>query len=377
MTPEAERELERIATLGYIVGIEPVPDETGVLRRERGAAFSGFTLFTCGKGPEAFLIDMDGTVVHSWGAPGSEYWARAHVFENGDLLAITCFPPGLIKLSSSSEVIWRYEGHAHHDLDVQPDGSIFVLVRSTATRRHIQDGATILDDNVVILEATGDEQERVSLLEAFERTEPASQWLIDHPLPDGPDIFHTNSIEIVLERGRAHALLSIRSIDTVAILDLHSREIVWALVGPWHKQHEAQLVRGKLLLFDNLGPGRGAGQQWQSRVLEWDMDSGQLVWSFTEPGFFSHGAGAQQRLPNGNTLITESDSGRIIEVTQDGRIVWEYINPATVHEAGRDVVLAIMRAERIPAGFPSWSFAGDRSSWREDPEGEEAAPPSV
>ena len=37
--------------------------------------------------------------------------------------------------------------------------------------------------------------------------------------------------------------------------------------------------------------------------------------------------GMAQRLPNGNTLITESSFGRFFEVTSQGEIVWEYINP--------------------------------------------------
>ena len=34
-----------------------------------------------------------------------------------------------------------------------------------------------------------------------------------------------------------------------------------------------------------------------------------------------------QRLPNGNTLVTDSATGRIIEVTKAGEIIWEYVNP--------------------------------------------------
>jgi hypothetical protein len=37
--------------------------------------------------------------------------------------------------------------------------------------------------------------------------------------------------------------------------------------------------------------------------------------------------GYAQRLPNGNTLITESSFGRFFEVTKEGEIVWEYVNP--------------------------------------------------
>jgi hypothetical protein len=32
-------------------------------------------------------------------------------------------------------------------------------------------------------------------------------------------------------------------------------------------------------------------------------------------------------LPNGNTLITEGANGRLFEVANEGRIVWEYIYP--------------------------------------------------
>jgi len=96
-------------------------------------------------------------------------------------------------------------------------------------------------------------------------------------------------------------------------------------------------------------------------VLEFDLDDLSVVWSFTEPGFFTNGAGAQQRLPNGNTLITESERGRVIEVSPDGEVVWEYINPATVR--GQPHLLpGILRAERIPGSFPGDWFAGDGRS---------------
>jgi len=38
-------------------------------------------------------------------------------------------------------------------------------------------------------------------------------------------------------------------------------------------------------------------------------------------------ASAARRLPNGNTFIDEGQSGRLFQVTRDGDIVWEYVNP--------------------------------------------------
>jgi len=43
--------------------------------------------------------------------------------------------------------------------------------------------------------------------------------------------------------------------------------------------------------------------------------------------FYSPFISSVQRLPNGNSLITEGSGGRIIEVTADHDIVWEYISP--------------------------------------------------
>jgi hypothetical protein len=37
--------------------------------------------------------------------------------------------------------------------------------------------------------------------------------------------------------------------------------------------------------------------------------------------------GGNQRLANGNTLITESDKGHVFEITKEGKVVWEFYNP--------------------------------------------------
>jgi hypothetical protein len=344
-THEQERELERIATLGYIAGVEPVPDETGVVRHVPDSTYTGYTLYTCAEGSEALLIDMDGRTVFRWSLPGSKYWARARLLNGGDLLVITCDPYRMMKLNSRSEVVWRYGKPAHHDFDVLPNGTICVLVREAATREGIHGGSVVLDDVIALLDPAGHEFARVSLLDAFARSGRYAEWTADAELPDGPDVLHTNSIQMIEEEGRLLALVSIRAIDAVAAIDMRTREVLWAVRGPWHMQHEAQIVDGNLLVFDNLG------LDGQSRVLEFDGRAGDVLWSYTDEGFLTKGAGAQQRLPNGNTLITESEKGRIIEVTRSGAVAWEYINPATT-SGGREAVLGIMRSERIPGDHP-------------------------
>jgi len=75
-----------------------------------------------------------------------------------------------------------------------------------------------------------------------------------------------------------------------------------------------------------------------------------IVWEYKgdeKNKFFSLASGSCQRLPNGNTLITESDRGRVFEVTPQGQIVWEYVN---IYRAGKDKdkIAAILEMIRLP-----------------------------
>ena len=60
--------------------------------------------------------------------------------------------------------------------------------------------------------------------------------------------------------------------------------------------------------------------------------SNHVVWIYSpksSQGFFSHIGSGCQRLPNGNTLICAMTEGHFFEVTGEGDLVWEYINPIT------------------------------------------------
>src|SRR5262249_3482889 len=64
--------------------------------------------------------------------------------------------------------------------------------------------------------------------------------------------------------------------------------------------------------------------------VEINPATNEIVWKYQDKpawNFFSPRMGYAQRLPNGNTLITESSFGRFFEVTNEGEIVWEYVNP--------------------------------------------------
>jgi hypothetical protein len=102
------------------------------------------------------------------------------------------------------------------------------------------------------------------------------------------------------------------------------------------------LPEGRILVFDN-----GVERKW-SRVLEVDPQTLTIEWQYTaDPpaGFYTFEKGSAQRLPNGNTLISEGNDGRVFEVTQTGNIVWEWLNP----ETGKRRRVQIYRMERLSA----------------------------
>lgn len=178
-----------------------------------------------------------------------------------------------------------------------------------------------------------------------------------------------------------------REANIIAIVDKASGRIAWKL-GPRYDgsdaekrlgwiigQHHAHLIprglpgEGNLLVFDNGGwAGYGAPNAFapdglkvvrrdHSRVLEIDPVTLEIVWQYTpaEAGFsvpldasrfYSPFISSAQRLPNGNTLITEGSNGRLFEVTREHAIVWEYISP--YWSGGERNLNLVYRAYRAP-----------------------------
>ena len=67
-----------------------------------------------------------------------------------------------------------------------------------------------------------------------------------------------------------------------------------------------------------------------SRIMEVDLATEQIVWKYQErreSHFFSPRISNAERIANGDTLICEGDFGRLFEVTHDGELIWEFVNP--------------------------------------------------
>ena len=376
---------------------EPRFERRGVTRYKPDKCFNGWTLYTSGHDCAAFLVDMDGQVRHTWRLPFQDlwkhpphvdrpvppsfvHWRRAHLFPNGDLIAMyeaagdTPWGYGLVKVDRDSNVIWSVADHIHHDLQVGSDGSVTTLAhewRDADTApvpgaEHL--GRVLLDDFVLQVSSDGEVTKRVSLLDAISK----SDYVDLLTTVDGEewDLLHTNTVELITPEFADHhdfatagqVMLSFRSRNALAILDLDSEQIVWASCGAYRAQHDPDVLpNGNVMLFDNHGH---AGLGGPSRILEIAPETQAIVWSYagtqSEP-LYSLVRSTQQLLPNDNILITESDAGRILEITRDGDICWEYRNPATLPD-GQASIAIVCGAVRLPADYIQFPLNNATSS---------------
>ena len=143
----------------------------------------------------------------------------------------------------------------------------------------------------------------------------------------------------------------------MGIVDRASGEFTWKW-GPGeisHQQNPTYLDNGHVLIFDN-GPHH-VGASF-SRIVEVDPSNNELAWEYTgdQPiSFYSYHISGAERLPNGNTLITEGAPGRIFEVTHNKEIVWEYINPFRSNGGGGgggNAANSVFRAHRYGPDHP-------------------------
>lgn len=146
------------------------------------------------------------------------------------------------------------------------------------------------------------------------------------------------------------------------------------------QQHDVQWIdqglpgAGNILIYNNrnnLTKEDVNGEDEYSSIIElrnpvledgsydWTAEA-EIIWQYDED-FFSPFISGVQRLPNGNTLITEGRAGRLIEVNAAGEVVWEFINPMTSDgfagaddeiDRGEGINNAIFRARKYSPDHP-------------------------
>lgn len=386
---DLESAVDAITTLPYVRWVPAAAGaeepRTGVTIHDPERAYPGLSLYCPSTAAEASLIDLEGREVHRWSVEGDadETFHHVELAPDGDLLAIVK-DRRLIRLDRESEVVWSAELNVHHDLAFAESGEIYTLTRRARVVETRVGEVPILDDFITVLTPAGETVREISVYDLLGSHVPserlrrilsearAAGWPRDgfkaddgsgfDPIPDSAaDTFHINSIEI-LDRDvpgfcrKGDLLISSRVLDAIAVVDPREERATWVWgEGVFDGQHHPRLLAGDtVLVFDN-GSRRGF-----SRVVEIDPLTRETVWEYWHRRrradvFFSASRGTAQRLPNGNTLVTESDRGRVFEITEGGETVWEFFSPWVRElEDGGAERAAIYRMERLIDPRSGW-----------------------
>jgi hypothetical protein len=304
------------------------------------------------------------------------------------------------ELTEGSDDGLKWYNRFHHDYQIEGNPTGYYVPGTTFNKKGNM--LILSNENVNNPEISANVLQDDLIVEINNKGEILWQWLASDHFDEfgfdydaqnaiyrkGGDWMHVNSMSWVgpnkwYDQGdeRFHPeniIIDGRETNIIAIIDKTTGNIVYQ-IGPDYTsspalrklgqiigQHHAHIIprglpgEGNLLIFDNGGnAGYGAptsqspmgnrkDQREYSRVIEIDPITLEIVWEMNgrklgyshESHFFSFNISCAQRLLNGNTLVTEGAEGRLLEVTPDFEIVWEYINP--------DARNSIYRAYRVP-----------------------------
>jgi hypothetical protein len=381
---DAGDRLKALRSLPYTMLSSDIVDSTrsGVVLHLPDEAWPGYNLYAAGISGRVILMDMEGRTVHTWQdpreKPGPALLPR--LLAGGDVLVIQKFS-GLSRLDWNSNLVWHRAMIPHHDIAFLPDSTFYVLDSEVERYRGLMVKFPIIVhmnlDNEVL--GTWQASEHMDDLAGNMDTRSFLDTILDRLLAEYGsregrkrlppelrdedegaahtvhDYFHANTLSVIgynplaAQDGRfkpGNILTCFRNVNQVLILEAETMQVVWSW-GEGELQwphHPGMLENGNILIFDN-----GTERKY-SRLVELNPVTGGIEWEYVaDPpeSFFTSTRGSCQRLPNGNTLICESNKGRFFEITSEGKTVWEWLNPS-ITDGRREL---IYRVERLPASL--------------------------
>jgi hypothetical protein len=319
----------------------------GLIAHDPAMSAGGYTLIAPQTaGGKVYLIDMQGSVAHEWQMP-LRAGRHAVILPNGNLgyngnhahspdryAAWSMWHGGdFSEVTPDGQVVWHYEDPAHHhDAQWLPNGNLLYVACDPVPAgfaARVPGGTAHGPDEVMygdVVREVNRAGELVWEWKAWEHLDPA-----DFPIHPGFGRYHWPLINGVGVRANGQVLMSLRVTAGIIAVDKASGDVRLHIPPSVvsHQHAPVELANGNILAFDN-GNFRSGSHVPFSKVVEIDPATKQVVWAYADEmvnAFFTAFMGNAQRLPNGNTHITESATGRLFEVTPEGEVVWEYIIP--------------------------------------------------
>jgi WD40 repeat protein len=202
-----------------------------------------------------------------------------------------------------------------------------------STRWH--DGDRLNDSRYVVADIAKDRVFVVDTTTGMVEWAWNAQQAFDPATSGGPypeDWTHINDVEVVQD---GHIMVSVRNHDQVIFLDRETGLLKnWTLGSDnahdvLYEQHNPDYIPA-----ENGGPALLVGDSENNRVVEYQRENGSWERSWTWRDAQTQWPRDADRLPNGHTLVTDSNGNRVLELDQQGNVVWS-VDIAFPYEAER------------------------------------------
>ena len=382
-----------------------VYDRAGVTNHDAEEVRPGLTLITSpwrdsiGWKHGLRLIDAQGRVLHEWEIDkerifqsnrvrGSVTWSSihgAHVLPNGDAL-VNFLYLGMLRVDACGDVLWTMRENNHHSIARVEDGSFWVPGASES-RRSRSEGypngfpglgeKKVWVDQLLRISGEGKVLQKIGVLDVLYDNDlerylskawgPWGGTVLPNSGKYKADITHMNDIEPLspsmaqeyplFEAG--DLLVSLRGPHLVFVLDPESMKVKWHTSESLSYQHDPDYIGdGWIGILDNNPDFTERGKMsGGSRIvaIQPHTDSTRIL--FPTPrsdSFYTAGHGKWQQLENENMLLTEARAGRAVEVTSDGKTVWEWIGKP-FNESRVPLLTEATRVDLTREEVASWS----------------------
>jgi hypothetical protein len=348
----------------------------------------------------AWIASRDGTIIHAWKDPG-EIWTRegyeavgdnwasypvgAHVDPNGDLFVsyqgVGTYPyvVGLAKFDRDSNLLWKNQGLMHHWFSVAPDGKIYIPARKGTTsplRLPDYEKSFVCDDQkfgydwIIVVGPDGKTVRELSMLDSLIKSDLLGLYTVAGEQADvieTCDPTHLNDVSMLTPEmapqypsfQAGDLLISLRSLNTIGVIDPETGVFKWHFQGPAHQQHSPRFVgNNRIAYLDNLG---GTVSRGTSRLLTVDVGTSSVETVFPRSGtplpettFKTKNAGHIDTSPAGDRLLASwTRQGLVWEIDMaTGEVLWELVNTHPVDD--RSARISVYTAKYVPSiGFPT------------------------
>jgi len=246
---------------------------------------------------------------------------------NGYLFVVATYTRGdvgktaMYKLDArTGEVVWLEEVDLHdtHDADILEDGRIVI-----ANMRAYDEESGVNEAGLKIYNrTTGEFEWEWQFADHYDRSVGGTYE---------EDWTHLNDVDRV---GDDKFIASPRNFDQVVLINQTTGEIELTLGEDGSSELIERQHQPDYLESEDGNPTFLIADSDNDRVIEYEHtdDGWENTWTLEGDMRWTRDA---DRLPDGNTLVTDTVNDRVLEVRPDGEVVWELYTPYHVYEAER------------------------------------------